>query len=74
MLTLTYFTARLNFETFLIFAVFLTLICEHVTMKNYMALLNLALCKQLNDNGRLCVNKIKVCSAMLKQMRVQQCG
>ena len=59
MLTLTYFTARLNFATFLIFAVFLTLICEHVTMTNYMALLNLALCKQLNDNGRIMREQVK---------------
>ena len=58
MLTLTYFTARLNFATFMIFAVFLTLICEHVTMMDSMEFIeafdmNLALYNQLNDNGRI---------------------
>ena len=58
MLTLTYFTARLNFATFLIFAVFLSLIYENVIMTDSMEFIeafdiNLALYNQLNDNGRI---------------------
>ena len=58
MLTLTFLTARLNLATFLIFAVFLTLICKNVTMTDSMEFIeafnmNLALYNQLNDNGRI---------------------
>ena len=57
MLTLTYFTARLNFAIFLIFAVFLTLICKNMTMKDFMDYIeafdmNLAVYNQLNDNDK----------------------
>ena len=58
MLTVTYFTARLNLATFLIFAVFLTLICKNVTMTDSMEFIeafkmNLSLYNELNDNGRI---------------------
>ena len=58
MLTLPYFTSRLNFATFLIFAVIPTFNCENVTMTDSMEFIeafnmNLALCNLLNDNGRI---------------------
>ena len=58
MLTLPYFTTRLNFATFLIFAVIPTFKCENVTMTDSMEFIeafnmNLALYNRLNDNGRI---------------------
>ena len=72
MLTLTYFTARLNFATFLIFAVFLTLICKDVTMRDSMEFnMNLALYNQLNDNGRIMREQDQGLLSHVTQMRVQ---
>ena len=72
MLTLTYFTARLNFATFLIFAVFLTLICKDVTMRDSMEFnMNLALYNQLNDNGRIMREQDQGLLSHVNQMRVQ---
>ena len=66
----------LNFATFLIFAVFLTLICKDVTMMDFMEFIealnmNLALYNQLNDNGRIMHEQDQGLLSHVNQMRVQ---
>ena len=75
MLTLTYFTARLNLATFLIFAVFLTSICKNVTMTDSVEFIeafnmNLVLYNQLNDNGRIMREQDQGLLSYVNQMRV----
>ena len=76
MLTFTYFTARLNFATFLIFALFLNLICKNVITADSMEFIeafniNLVLCNQLNDNGRIMHEQDRGLLRHVNQMRVQ---
>ena len=75
MLTLTYFTVRLNLATFLIFAIFLTSICKNVTMPHSVEFIeafkmNLALYNQLNDNGRIMREQDQGLLSYVNQMRV----
>ena len=76
MLTLTYFTARLNFATFLIVALFLNLICKNVIMTYSMEFIeafnmNLVLYNQLNHNGRIMREQDQGLLRHVNQMRVQ---
>ena len=71
-LTLTYFLARLNFATFQIFDLFLTLICEMWQWRTLGNLLNLALYNQLIDDGRIMREQDQGLLSHVNQMRVQQ--
>ena len=76
MLTLPYFTTRLNFAAFLIFAVIPTFKCENVTMTDSMEFIeafnmNLALYNRLNYNGRIMREQDQGFLSHVSQMRVQ---